>query len=423
MNIRGIKLLIAVITLLFSNQITFSQVEYNYQSASDINKLKELGVPEKNHSDANIFGHVIDAKTKEHLPFVNIILEGTSFGVATDATGHYLLVNLSEGKHTIIAKYLGYKTQKKEIILKNGVTKEINFELTQDYLNTEGVVVTASRYKKSRKDATTVVSVMDKKMFEVTQSANLAEGLNFQPGVRIENNCQNCGFTQLRMNGLDGPYTQILIDSRPVMSALSKVYGLEQIPTNMIDRVEVVRGGGSVLYGSSAIAGTVNIITKEPTQNSFSLKSDISVIDENSADINTSFNTSVVTDDYNTGMFIFAQYRDRDSYNANPNDMWDRDGDGIKESKDDFSELAEIKSKSFGFRSFHRFSLSDKISLEYHHLDEFRRGGNKFDRLPHQTDITEQIESNINGGSVEFSHISKNLKHNISIYNSIQNVD
>jgi len=423
MDIKRIKLLIAVIVLLIVNENAFSQVEYNYQSAADIKVLEELGVPQKNHSDANIFGHVIDADTKEHLPFVNIIVEGTSIGVATDETGHYLLVDLPEGKHTVIAKYLGYKSQSIDVVFKAGITKELNFELHQDYLNTEGVVVTASRYEKSRKDATTVVSVMDTKMFEITQSANLAEGLNFQPGVRVENDCQNCGFTQLRMNGLDGPYTQILIDSRPVMSALSKVYGLEQIPANMVDRVEVVRGGGSVLYGSSAIAGTVNIITKEPRSNTFSLKSDVNMIDENSADINSSFNASVVTDDYNTGMFIFAQYRNRDSYNANPDDMWDRDGDGIKESKDDFSELATIKSKSFGFRAYHRFSLSDKMSVEYHHLGEFRRGGNKFDRLAHQADIAEQIESDVNGGSVEYSHISKNLKHHLSVYNSLQNVD
>ena len=91
-----------------------------------------------------------------------------------------------------------------------------------------------------------------------------AQGLNFQPGVRVETNCQNCGFQQVRINGLDGPYTQILIDSRPIFSALSGVYGLEQIPANMIERVEVMRGGGSALFGSSAIAGTINIITRSP---------------------------------------------------------------------------------------------------------------------------------------------------------------
>ena len=112
--------------------------------------------------------------------------------------------------------------------------------------------------------------MLDTKLFESTNATNLAQGLIFQPGVRVENNCQNCGFNQVRINGLDGRYSQILIDSRPIMSALAGVYGLEQIPTNMIERVEVVRGGGSALFGSSAIAGVINIITKEPQRNSFS---------------------------------------------------------------------------------------------------------------------------------------------------------
>lgn len=90
--------------------------------------------------------------------------------------------------------------------------------------------------------APTLVNVVDLKLFETTNSSTLSQGLNFQPGVRVETNCQNCGFQQVRINGLDGPYTQILIDSRPVFSALSGVYGLEQIPASMIERVEVMRG-------------------------------------------------------------------------------------------------------------------------------------------------------------------------------------
>ena len=109
---------------------------------------------------------------------------------------------------------------------------------------------------------------MDTKLFESTHATCLAQGLSFQPGVRVEDNCQNCGFTQVRINGLDGHYSQILMDSRPIFSALTGMYGLEQIPANMIERVEVVRRGGSALFGASAIGGTINIITKEPTRNS-----------------------------------------------------------------------------------------------------------------------------------------------------------
>ncbi|MCS3284843.1 Plug domain-containing protein [Bacteroides salyersiae] len=100
-------------------------------------------------------------------------------------------------------------------------------------------MVSANRNETTRRMAPTLVNVVDLKLFESTNSKTLSQGLNFQPGVRVETNCQNCGFQQVRINGLDGPYTQILIDSRPVFSALSGVYGLEQIPAEY-DRT----GGG-----------------------------------------------------------------------------------------------------------------------------------------------------------------------------------
>ena len=111
--------------------------------------------------------------------------------------------------------------------------------------------------------------------------------MNFQPGLRVENNCGNCGTTQLRINGLEGQYSQILIDSRPVFSSLAGVYGREQLPVSMIERGEVIRGGGSALYGSSAIGGVMNIITKEPLRNFASLANTTSVLPGGKTDINT----------------------------------------------------------------------------------------------------------------------------------------
>jgi outer membrane receptor for ferrienterochelin and colicins len=136
--------------------------------------------------------------------------------------------------------------------------------LAEDNLLLEEIVVTGNRNETKKRHSATLVNVVNKDMFELVSACSLAEGLNFQPGVRVENDCQNCGFTQVRINGLDGHYSQILMNSKPVFSALAGVYGLEHIPATMIDRVEVMRGGGSALFGSSAIAGTINIITKEP---------------------------------------------------------------------------------------------------------------------------------------------------------------
>ena len=137
--------------------------------------------------------------------------------------------------------------------LERGQTLELNFEVMQSGISMDEVVVSASRSATLRREAPALVSVLDAALFEKTNASCLAQGLSFQPGVRVEDDCQNCGFAQVRINGLDGHYSQILVDSHPVFSALTGVYGLEQIPANMIERVEVLRGGGSALYGSSAI--------------------------------------------------------------------------------------------------------------------------------------------------------------------------
>ena len=250
-----------------------------------------------NPSDANIVGHILDKKTGEHLSFINVYLHGTTIGTTTDATGHYYMKNLPEGKYTLVMKSIGYKTEEKTVNLKKGKTLEINFNAEEDAVSLDGVVVSANRNETTRRLAPSLVNVLDSKVFETTHATSLADGLNFQPGVRVENNCQNCGFQQVRINGLEGPYTQILVDSRPIFSALTGVYGLEQIPANMIERVEVMRGGGSALFGSSAIAGTINIITKEPMRNSAQIAHSLTMIGGSRPDNNTTVNASLVTDD------------------------------------------------------------------------------------------------------------------------------
>ena len=364
---------------------------------------------ELNESDANMIGHVVDKKTKEHIAFVTISLKGTTIGTTTDDTGHFFLKNLPEGTFTVEVASVGYKTIRKEVKFKKGKTIEMNFEIEEDMISLEGVVVSANRNETTRRMAPTLVNVMNMKTFEYTNSSNLAQGLNFQPGVRVENNCQNCGFQQVRINGLDGPYTQILIDSRPIFSALSGVYGLEQIPANMIDRVEVMRGGGSALFGSSAIAGTINIITKEPIRNSAQFSHTLTGIGDGSVlDNNTTLNASLVTDDHKMGMAVFGQNKERVGY--------DHDGDG-------FTELPELRNQTVGMRSYIKTSPYTKLSFEYHHLQEYRRGGDMLDRPAHEANIAEQVKHSINTGGIKFDYFSPNEKHRLSVYTSAQHID
>ena len=359
-------------------------------------------------SEANIYGHVLDAANYEHMPFVNVSLKGTTFGTSTNENGHYILEHLPVGKHIVVVSFVGYKTIEREVILKANNSIELNFNLEENTILMKDVVVSANRYEVDRKEAATIVNVLTPKIFTTTNSVNLAEGLNYQPGLRVENTCQNCGVNAVRINGLEGKYSQILIDSRPVFSSLAGVYGLEQIPVSMIDRVEVIRGGGSAIFGSSAIGGVVNIITREPIRNSLDISNTTQLIGGKSWDNVTSMNAALVSSNRKVGATIFGMSRDRQGY--------DHDGDG-------YTELGMLRGTSLGMRAYYRFSNQAKLTAEYHAMHEFRRGGDSIHMMPHQTTVAEQAEHYIHGGGLTYDYIAKNLKTRFSIYTSLQKVD
>lgn len=345
---------------------------------------------DKPKTDAMLFG---DVKSEGvHIPFATITLKGTTLGTAADVTGHFKLTDLPVGKQVVIISAVGYKNLEKEVTLeaKKGVT--ILVELEPDIIGLEQIVISANRNSISRRETPTIVNSINPKFFQRTQNVTLSEGLNFAPGLRMENNCQNCGFSQVRMNGLEGPYSQILINSRPVFSGLAGVYGLELIPANMIERVEVIRGGGSVMYGSNAIAGTINLITKDPIVNNFSVEGNYGIIgvsSNNSAvsDYSLNFNSSFVSDDYKTGMSLFGFTRNRNPLDVN--------GDG-------FSELSSINNTTLGTRIFQRVSDRGKLTFDFFNINEARRGGNNFELPFHEADIAESVVHKINTGAATF---------------------
>ena len=352
------------------------------------------------HSDANITGHVVDARTGEHVAYATLALKGTTIGAATDATGHFFLKNLPTGRFTLVASAVGYAPAEREVELRADRTIEVNFELHEAALAVDEVVVSASRTETNKRFSPTIVSVASQKLFENTASCNLAESMNFQSGLRVENNCGNCGTTQLRINGLDGQYSQVLLDSRPIFSSLAGMYGLELFPASMIERVEVIRGGGSALFGSSAIGGVVNIITREPLRNSVALGNTTNILEGGSADFNTSLNGSFVSDDYRTGIYLFGMVRSRDSY--------DRNDDG-------FSDIPKLNSETAGFRAYYKTSAYTRLTAEYHHIHEFRRGGNAFNQPPHMADIAEQLDHKIDGGGLKFDWFAPDDRHRLGI--------
>lgn len=299
---------------------------------------------ESRKTDASVSGHVIDAKTGEHLPYVTVMIGGTQIGIQTSSSGHYSIRNLPLGKHEIIATSLGYKDASVTLEFKAGQSYEANFSLERENLSLDGVVVSATRNHSSRKEA----------------------------------------------------------------PALAGVYGLEQIPSSMIDRVEVVRGGGSALFGASAIGGTINIITKEAMSSSAGISHDLTSIGVSGAlDNNTSLNASMVTDDGRGGLFVFGQKRLRDGYDA--------DGDG-------FTDIPMINSITVGTRGHLRVNPFSKIRLEYHGTKEFRRGGDRLDLPAHEALIAEQTEHTNNSGSLSYDGQSQDGRQIWNAYASAQHI-
>ncbi|MCR4582281.1 MAG: TonB-dependent receptor [Prevotella sp.] len=356
--------------------------------------------------DAHVVGHISD-ENNQPMPFVSIQLKDTSLGGLSDETGHYFLKDLPAGHQTLVISCVGYLTEEREVELKHNSTLTLNVVLREETFMMNGVVVTSNKYTTKRKESATIVNVVSPFLFESTSAHCTADVLSFQTGLRVEQTCSNCGVPQLRINGMEGQYSQILMDSRPIFSSLASVYGLEQVPAGMVDRIEVIRGGGSALYGANAIAGVVNIITKEPTRNFANIDHNSAYMESGAYDLNTSFNASLVTDNQRAGIFIFGVQRNRKQY--------DRDDDG-------FSDIPLLNSTTVGARAFFRTSDLSRLTAEYHHLAEYRRGGCDTDRPPHETDLAEQLRHSIDAGSLNWNTHSCNDKHYLQLYSSLQNI-
>lgn len=268
------------------------------------------------------------------------------------------------------------------------------------------VVITGTKTFKRKTDTPIIVNILDSKTLNNLQVCNLSEGLKFQPGLRVETDCQTCNYTQLRMNGLQGGYSQILINGRPIFSPLMGLYGMEQLPVNMIEKIEVIRGGGSSLYGASAIGGTVNVITKLPKNNGYEINTFYQNIDRQTDDFNFNGNATLLNQQKNTGVTLFINKRKRDFYDAN---------------KDNFSEIPKIENTSFGFNSFCKFTDDQKLEIAVSNLNEYRLGGEMTDKPAHLMQQSEERTHNILMGSADYQINFNEYKSSFIAYAAVQN--
>ncbi len=256
------------------------------------------------------------------------------------------------------------------------------------------IVVTGTMSKKLEKTSPVKTEVVDRDRIDAKGATTLYEALNNELGLLIENNCQNCEMNAVRLNGLDGRYTQILFNGLPTVSSLAGVYLLQQIPAEMIERVEVVRGGGSALYGSGAIGGVINVIQRKPKRNGGSVEARYDLTAGNvlgkkdyAHKHTVSGTVSAVSDSGKAGIALWGSKSDRGA--------WDANGDG-------YSDLSEQLNKSMGGRAFFALMSGMELSFAGSTLYEQRRGGNELKKEPFDpaVNIAEGVTVNRDTGEV-----------------------
>ncbi|MDH6602416.1 outer membrane receptor protein involved in Fe transport [Myroides gitamensis] len=218
-----------------------------------------------------VFSSTIEAQTiqgkitsrGEVLSYASVVIEQTTKGTTADDRGNYKIEGVKPGTYLVYADFVGFKKLSKRVTVKEGQVATLNFDLEED-ASLEEIVISGSLKPVLKSDAVTPVEIYTPAFFEKNPTANLFDAVQMINGVQPQLNCNVCNTGDIHINGMEGPYTMILIDGMPIVSSLSTVYGLFGIPTNMIERVEVVKGPASSLYGTEAMGGIINVITKDP---------------------------------------------------------------------------------------------------------------------------------------------------------------
>lgn len=293
MRFKGSKLYLLLIQLFFSSIVLA-------QSATIYGKISEEDKP-------------IQAAT--------IILKGKQNKTISDSLGIYKLVNIKPGIYTILVSSIGFKNAEKTVTIKQNENLTLNFYLNSLTSTLNDVVVTGSLKAVQRTESPVPVEIYTTAFFKKNPTPNIYDALQNVNGVRPQLNCAVCNTGDIRINGLPGPYTMVLIDGMPIVSSLSTIYGLSGIPNSLVERIEVVKGPASALFGSEAVGGLINIITKKP-QNAPIISADIFSTSwaEHNVDLGFKFNagkkTSVLT-----GINYFNFQNKVDHNNDNFTDM------------------------------------------------------------------------------------------------------
>jgi outer membrane receptor for ferrienterochelin and colicins len=195
---------------------------------------------------------------------INIQLLNVNRQTIADSLGNFEFKNIPIANYKLQVSAIGFETLRETILVKSDETSFVAFDLKPLDNQLEEVVISGTLKAVKRLESPVPVEVYSPVFFKKNPTASIFEALQNVNGVRPQLNCGICNTGDIHINGLEGPYTAVLIDGMPIVSGLSTVYGLSGIPNALVERIEIVKGPASSLYGSEAVGGLINIITKNP---------------------------------------------------------------------------------------------------------------------------------------------------------------
>ena len=344
---------------------------------------------------SDLTGDITEKDINRAVPFATVQIVGTSLGCVADSTGHFRLPRVPKGNHTLVISSVGFQTLKLDVTVLEERNSHLPIELVASQLDAGSIVVTGTRTPRYIKDVPVFTEVVSRASIDDKSAHTIFDALDGEAGVRVEQQCQGCNFTVLRMQGLGADHAQVLLDGQPVYTGLAGVYGLQQMSTADVDRIEIVKGAGSALYGSNAVAGAINIISAIPQKSEGRIGIEIGEHGTNKYDISASARRDRL------GIFLFAQQTEQDELD----ETGDINAPGGVDEPDGWLDRVRSKSENAGFNLFLDDALaSDQLIVRGRLLSETRQGGYLTDNLFENPFApgTERILTDRYSGQIEY---------------------
>ncbi|MHB1278517.1 MAG: TonB-dependent receptor [Bacteroidia bacterium] len=265
---------------------------------------------ESDGQNAGVYGKISDKNGG--LAYATVGISSLGMGTAANDSGNYLLSDIPPGKHEIRFSMVGYQDKTLQVNLSAGQNKKLDITLEEAAVVGDDIVISGTLSPVSRDKSPVAIEVYRPAFFLKNPTPNLFEALQSVNGVRPQVNCSICNTGDIHLNGLEGPYTMVTIDGMPIVSGLGTVYGLSGIPNALVERIEIIKGPASTLYGSEAVGGLINVVTKDPT-NAPRFAADYFVTGwgEHNLDLGTSYGNKTVKHLLGINLFRYATPFDR----------------------------------------------------------------------------------------------------------------